>query len=400
MQHHNTKNKTSYDIIIVGAGIVGLSFAHLLAQSTLRIAIVDSKPLKKILINKGYDARVYAITPGTVRSFNKMQCWDTIAQQRLGTFREMHVWDENGAGRISFNAQDIGEAKLGNIIEHRVIINALLQQLTACPNVSVLAPLSLQRLSITTDEATLLTDDNQTLQAKLIIGADGGNSWVRTQANFPINESDYGHHALATTVKTAKPHQNVAWQRFLSDGPLAFLPLDDPHYCSIVWSAPPQHIAHLKSMPEEHFRSALTRAFDMTLGEIRSIAPRFSFPLTKRHAKKYVKSRIALIGDAAHTIHPLAGQGLNLGVADADALADIIIDALKHDRDFYSLPQLRRFERARKTQMRVMFAVTDGFKNGFTNQNTGLQYLRNLGLSFGDHLPPFKQFIMRKVMGL
>jgi 2-octaprenylphenol hydroxylase len=282
---------------------------------------------------------------------------------------------------------------LGFIIEDAVLRASMLERFADCPRLTVLAPLQLVSLEETADYHEIVTADGHHLRAKLVIGADGGQSWVRQAAELAVKQSDYAHTAIVTTVTTALPHQRTAWQRFLPTGPLAFLPLADAHQCSIVWSTSPAEAERLQALDHAHFQAALQAAFGDKLGAVTAIAPRHLFPLERRHVTQYVKPGLALVGDAAHTLHPLAGQGVNLGLLDVVALVDGIMTALATQRDFASLPMLRRYERGRKADNAMMQGAVGALKSLFASDNICVAALRRTGMRMTNRLPILKTFI-------
>lgn len=312
----------------------------------------------------------------------------------------MFVWDGEGDGKIQFDAESIGEQSLGHIVEQRAILISMMNRLQTHENIEFICPARPTRLINVGTHITLDYDDGKILQTKLLIGADGANSWVREQVGIKVNGWDYQHHAIVSTVETEQPHQKTASQRFMPRGPLAFLPLADPHKCSIVWSTQPEHAKTLLNMNTEDFNDALGEAFEFHLGKIISTSKRFSFPLRMLHAKQYVKPRVALLGDAAHVVHPLAGQGVNLGFADAECLGKILIETFKQGREMGALAPLRRYERARKGHNVSMIATMEAFKRLFGTNNTLLTTIRNWGLNATHRATPIKNQIIRKAMGL
>lgn len=389
-----------YDIIIIGAGIVGLTLAGKLADSSLRIAIIDNadEPTEQLLAT--HDLRVSAITPRSEHSLRAIGAWDAIANKRLSPFRRMQVWDSRGTGVIDFSAENIGEPCLGYIIENSIMRDALIARLKKANNCEFFYGQQLKQLRVDDDQVTITCQDKRQFVGKLCVGADGGKSWVRQQAYIAVESRDYHHSAVVTTVRTELPHQQVARQIFLSDGMLAFLPLSEPNLSSIVWSTTPEYAKILSSIDEKSFNDKLTMAFAMKLGTTQVLANRLHFPLYMRHAKDYVKARIALIGDAAHTIHPLAGQGVNLGIADANCLADVISNAVDSHRDIGAVTILQRYQRARVGENLLMIKLMAGFKNLFGSDNKAIITLRNCGLTITNKLFPVKYFLMRKAMGL
>jgi 2-octaprenylphenol hydroxylase len=379
-----------YDIIIIGGGIVGTTTALALAQQTnLQIALLDShaqQPWKPEI----QDARVSAITLASQRIFQRLKVWPAIAAKRLSPFNKMHVWDTQG--ELEFDCKALHEPHLGYIIEDQVLRASLAEQLSAHANLHVIAPVKLISLQDKMTHQELITDQT-TLYAKLIIGSDGANSWVRKQTQIAIAESTYDQVALVATVQITLSHQQTAWQHFLNTGPLAFLPLQDSHAASIVWSTSPTEAARLLALAEKEFNAELTRALTAKLGAVINSSPRLSFNLIKRHAKNYIQPRLALIGDAAHSIHPMLGQGVNLGLLDAACLVAVIIEALSKQRDFASLAVLRRYERWRKGDNATMLAMVDGLKNIFANTRSPVQSIRGMGLNSLNNLPWIKNFL-------
>ncbi len=407
-----------YDIIIVGAGMVGATLACALGSSALRIAVLEAQPLPAdTMIDDDIDLRVSAITHASQRIFTAVGAWPGMTARRMNAFREMHVWDEGSPqdyapihtppykGEIHFDSAEIGEHTLGYIVENRVIQAALLDRLRAFSNITLLCPASVASVNITADAVRVglvPTDVNRGRQliAKLVIGADGAHSKVRQLAGITTRGWSYIQKGVVATVKTALPHLDTAWQRFLPCGPLAFLPLHDG-CCSIVWSTTPEHADALVAMDETAFLAALDQAFGNKLGKMMtSSGSRAAFPLYLQHATAYTAPRLALIGDAAHTLHPLAGQGVNLGVLDAATLAEVILDAYNLGKDVGAYSILRRYERWRKGDNLAMMAIMDGFKRLFSNDFKPLRWLRSRGLAFTHRLPPIKNLIMRHAMGL
>jgi len=413
----------AYDIVVVGGGLVGASLVLALAERGLRIAVLDTQPLSRQHWQREepqagldhFDPRVSAITPASQRFLDSLGVWDAVLERRASPYTDMHVWEADGTGSIHFAAGDIHCEALGHIVENAVLLAALHERLHGVSGVELLAPVSLESLErlpvpgpLDADQSrTVLTlADGRSLRARVLVAADGANSRVRELAGFKLSEWDYEHHAIVTTVRTGLPHQRTAAQRFMDDGVLAFLPLqtapgvDDQHYCSIVWSVLPERAAKLMLQSDVEFAGALEVAIESRFGQIEHVDPRFSVPLRQRHARHYVQEGIALIGDAAHTIHPLAGQGVNLGFQDASALASQLLQALARQDEPGSLQVLRRYQRQRIGHNLGMMWVMEGFKRLYADQALPLRWLRNAGMTGLDRTVLLKSRIMRSAMGM
>ena len=388
-----------FDIVIVGAGMVGATMACSLTGSGLRIGILEARPPQTTWDDQSYDLRVSAITAASQRIFTRLGVWQAMVAQRVSPFREMHVWDAAGDGDIHFDSADIGEDCLGYIIENRVIQKSLLDRMKTLENVEFISPARLASMDITAACVDLQLENGRHLSARLLVGADGGNSQVRQLAGIGTRGWSYEQKAIVATVRASLPHCETAWQRFLPQGPVAFLPLRNSA-CSIVWTTTPERADELLGMDEQAFMTELTDAFDAKLGPVVECGPRAAFPLRLQHVDCYIKERLALIGDAAHTIHPLAGQGVNLGLLDAAALSEVLGIACDKHYDIGALHVLRRYERWRKGDNLVVMAVMDGFKRLFGSSIAPLRTLRNVGLNIADAVTPLKNQIMMHAMGL
>ena len=383
-----------YDLIIVGGGVTGGILAALMADSGLGIAIIEAtKPDPN-----HPDPRVFAITRASEQIFRSAGIWESLSKHPMGHFREMEVWDANGSGSIHFDSKDLCEPTLGHIIENQSIRNTLSNRIHQQKSIHWLCPETIEHLERKRDHADVVLASGERLKTRLIVGADGFNSLVRDLSEIELKSRDYGQTALVCSVKTQVAHNDVARQRFLTSGPLAFLPLADPHLCSIVWSTIPEQAQTLREMPEKDFHARLEEAFESRLGRVLETGQRYTFPLLRAHARNYVSDRIALIGDAAHRVHPLAGQGANLGFLDAAALAEILL--AHKDRDIGKKILLRKYERWRKGNNLAMLIAMDSFKTLFGSTLKPVQWLRNRGLELTDSFKPAKQLIMRRAMGL
>lgn len=390
-----------YDIIIVGAGMVGATLACGLAEEAeqLKIAVIDASEPNFDWDKNSYDMRVSAITRASQTLLKNIGAWDKIIAQRVSPYQDMFVWDAGAKGELHFDSADMGEADLGHIIENRVIVKALHQRIKEFSQIELLCPAKLASIEFKLDKTHVILEDKSELSANLIVAADGTRSWVRQQANIAVKGWDFDQAALVTTVKTEKHHKDTAWQRFLSTGPLAFLPLTEG-YSSIVWSTSPAEAKRLTEISEDEFAVELEHAFESKLGKITSVASRAVFPLRLFETLNYVQHRLALVGDAAHTIHPLAGQGVNLGLADVASLMDVVVDALNNKKDIGDLKVLRRYERWRRADNRSMLLAMDGLKRLFGSELTSVKNLRSVGLNAANKITPLKNIIMRQAMGI
>ncbi|MCW8936045.1 MAG: UbiH/UbiF/VisC/COQ6 family ubiquinone biosynthesis hydroxylase [Gammaproteobacteria bacterium] len=391
--------KDQYDIIIIGGGMVGLTLACALGQQQFKVAVVEAYAPEDIKTNDDYELRVSAISKSSQQILQNVNAWQAMLKRRVCSYQHMHVWDATGDGSIHFDAADLGLDSIGHIIENKVIQFSLLEQCLKLPDIDWLCPQKVTEINFSETSQQVLLESGDTLNAKLLIGADGANSKVREAAAIEIDKSAYEQKAIVAIVKSSLHHKNTAWQRFLPTGPLAFLPLSDGS-CSIVWSAENKRADELIEMDEELFITELQSAFENTLGKVESVSRRAAFPLIRRHANEYVKQGLALLGDAAHTIHPLAGQGVNLGLLDAAALAEVIIKARSQGKSISSLTTLRRYERWRRADNSLMMASMSGFKNLFSNEQSELSLLRNAGLNIVNNMGPVKNKLMRHALGL
>ncbi|WP_027853290.1 UbiH/UbiF/VisC/COQ6 family ubiquinone biosynthesis hydroxylase [Marinobacterium litorale] len=400
------------DVIIVGGGMVGVALGCALASSGLRIRILESRtdqPLELIerlpeLSRLGFDSRVSALTCASQQFLTYLDAWPRMVEARVSPYTDMEVWDGQGRGSIHFSAVELHEPCLGHIVENRVTLAALYQVMAGHGNIIFEPGIHIETVSAadSVGHHTLKLSDGRELTTALLVGADGAHSRIRALTGMGTTEWDYGHHAIVTTITTEHPHQDTCWQRFTEDGPLALLPLSEPggHTLSIVWSTSPGHARELMSLGDDAFCQALTRAFEARLGEVLTADRRYMHPLRQRHAQQYVKPGLALVGDAAHTIHPLAGQGVNLGLLDAAALAEVIIDAVKRGEAPGDESVLSRFQRMRRSDNLQTAAAMETFRRLFDDWPAPVKLLRSAGMGFMDRLSPVKQHLMMMAMGL
>ena len=393
------------DLIIVGAGMVGSALALALQHSGLQILLLDGGPLsvKPFDQSAAFEPRVSALSAASQRILERLGAWDGIAARRTSPYGEMQVWDGSGTGQVHFSAASVHAEVLGHIVENRVVQDGLLDALYEA-DLGLLPGARLEQLRRSGDYWLLTLTDGRELRAPLVIAADGANSAVRRLAGCATREWDYLHHAIVTSVRCSKPHQQTAWQRFTDDGPLAFLPLakadNAEHWCSIVWSTTPAEAERLMALDDAAFCHELGKAFEWRLGEVLESDPRHCIPLRQRHAKRYVEPGLALIGDAAHTIHPLAGQGVNLGFLDAAVLAEVLLHALERGENLADIKVLGRFERRRMPHNLAMMAAMEGFERLFQADPLPLRWLRNSGLNLVDGASQAKALFVRQALGL
>ncbi len=398
-------NPSEFDIVILGGGLVGLTAANLFAQQGFLVALLDRQGPSLIWDDNHFDMRCSAISKGSQIIFQKLGVWDAIVEERVSPYERMHVWDKLGFGEITFDAAEVGSTDLGHIIENRVMQKALWDCAKKNENIHFFVPTTPTDVQVASEYAFLTLNDQKKIQAKLIIGADGGHSWLREYIHIESKQYEYHQSALVAVVSTELSHQQTAWQRFLPEGPLAFLPLNakkqnQSNMSSIVWTVTTDKIKTLMSLTEAKFCKELAHAFDYRLGAVLSVAERRDFSLNRLHAKHYISERIALMGDAIHVIHPLAGQGVNLGLQDAQKLVETISLASKQGSDIGSYLILRKYERARKGQILATLAAMDFLNKIFTRADTLSLGLRSVGLNFLDKTAFLKKKMMLQAMGL
>lgn len=390
--------KKEYDVVIVGGGMVGAAVACGLGGSKLKVAVVEQVLPEKFSAEQPHDLRVSALSLASKNILQSVGAWDGVLTRRYCPFRRMRVWET--AGDTEFNSDDIDLPELGYIVENRVTQLALLDRLRDFDNVEFLAPANIKQINYKPlSSTTLLLDDGGEIQAKVLVAADGGNSRVRQAVGLGVTSWDYQQHAMVIHVETGYGQQDITWQRFVPSGPQAFLPLTG-HYGSIVWYNSADEVKRLKSLSAEVLIAELTATFPDCLGEVKRVLGVASFPLKRQHAQRYVKAGVVLVGDAAHMINPLAGQGVNIGLLDAAALAEVLVEADEKGEDIAGITVLQRYEKMRRNENLRMMTVMDVFYRVFSNKILPVKFIRNLGLGLAERILPAKNKVMRMAIGV
>ncbi|ABI55587.1 UbiH/UbiF/VisC/COQ6 family ubiquinone biosynthesis hydroxylase [Alkalilimnicola ehrlichii MLHE-1] len=392
------KDVTRVEVAVVGGGMVGAALAALLGDQGVRVAVLEAQPPQPFDPAQPLDLRVSAINAHSEAVYRAAGAWEGMLARRGCPYDEVRVWDQGSTAVTHFHARDVGAQQLGWFLENRIMQLALLDRLQALPSVEWLCPARPVALEPEPDALGLRLEDGRLIRADLVVGADGARSAVRAMAGIDVQVHDYGQHALLINVRTMLPHQSVTWQRFTPAGPQAFLPLPGPHAC-LVWYDDPQATGIRLGLDDETLRGELEAEFPEELGSLEAVLARGAFPLRRTHAQSYRAHRIALVGDAAHTIHPLAGQGVNLGLQDAEALAGLLLEAHAAGRPLHGAGLLARYEARRRPANLMMMHGMDLFKEVFCNENELLRRLRRAGLWLADHAGPAKAVVARYAEG-
>ena len=382
------------DVIIVGGGLVGASLALALRAARLRVALVEAHVLRPYLQDISWGQRIYAISPGSAALLESCGAWQRLDSARISRVEDMRIFGDDAASELDFSAYETGLRELAFIVEGRALQRALWEALQAEPQVERIVPASCSALAVTAEAAELSLKNGRKLRAQLIVGADGADSWVRTQAGFEIMLRPYHQSAVVANFSTAQPHHGTAFQWFRRDGVLALLPLPGARI-SMVWSTTESHAAHLLALAPEVLAAEVAAASGDMLGALQMITPAAMLPLYLQRARHFVAPRIALVGDAAHTVHPLAGQGVNLGFRDARELAKVLAQrGAQNDCGIYHL--LRRYERARHEDVVATQFTTDTLQRLFNREpRSWMAAARNFGLRLTNRGAWLKSLLVR-----
>lgn len=393
------KTPNQYDVVIIGGGLVGASLAAALKNSGLALALVEAGSAPAIEDDSGstenWDSRIYAISPGSRTFLEQSGAWQRLDPRRVAPVEEMRVFGDSDA-ELKFSAYQMGVPELACIVENRHLQAALWQGLQSQDNLDFIHPARCAALALGDDAARLTLEDGREFGAKLIVGADGRDSWVRNQAGISAAPVDYQHHGVVANFSCELPHRGIAHQWFAPDGILALLPLPG-NRLSMVWSVTPEKSAELTSLTDEALCAQVAAASQHTLGKLQILTPAAAFPLRLLVLPHISAKRVALIGDAAHNMHPLAGQGVNTGFRDARQLAELLIDR-GGCMDCGDAQLLRRYDRKRREDIYSMQSTTYGLKKLFCNDDPLLRTLRNLGLNATNHLIPLKKLLMQHAL--
>ena len=374
-------SKKITDVTIVGAGIAGLSLALALSRKNFTVNLLDSRELNYQSSHDDLNLnRVVALNHSSIKILDNLKVWDKI-KPSVGSYKKMYIYEQDEVGSISFSADELGLSKLGYIVSNDIIINTLLGQALEEENINIHLNQTVKKLNLG-DVQTVVTNEGLELESSLVVGADGANSTVRDLLGIECNEKPYSHTAIVATVELERGHDNTAWQRFANEGPLAFLPLKDDKLASIVYSS--DNSKFLLGMDDKQFSSHLSNVTDGVFGKISLKSQRVSFPLARKHVSEYGVLGCVLVADAAHLVHPLAGQGINLGLLDVASLVDILCQSRQNNCKLSSKRIVIKLEESRRIHNAMLLLLTDNLKKLFANDNSIVTLVRNLGLNLLD----------------
>ncbi len=393
---------TVWDAVVVGGGMVGATVALGLGQQGMKVLLLERQAIDTSWdASRPYQVRVSALTRASENVLRNLGAWQGIEARRCHAFTAMHVWDDPSSGEIHFSAQEMGEDNLGYTVENNVIQAALWEQVNACDSIQLLLNKTIKNLRLDNGKAWLEIDGVGEVQTELLIGADGAHSQIRQLAYIGLDTHDYEQCAVVGCVKTELPTQNTCWQRYTQDGPFAYLSMGE-QVSSIAWYLPTEKMQWALNLSDSEFAEAVSKASDYRLGSVIEVGERAAFPLTRRHAEHYVKENLALVGDAAHTIHPQAGQGVNLGLLDAAALIETVLNAKQAGKAWGRRSVLRKYERWRRGDNAIVQRSMETFDWLFKQDNsfksTVKTTFRKGFLPVANRLTPLKNWLMGQAL--
>lgn len=395
------KMAKSYDVTIVGGGLAGLGLTALLSAQGFAVACIDNTDPKQALTEK-FDGRTTAISWASQKVLETAGVWGALAPDAC-PINDIQILDGDSPVLLEFESQDVGGQSFGWIIENRLIRKALYKSVAKSKNVDFFAPARVTDFSVDDEKAVTKLADGSEISSKLIVGADGKNSFTREWMDIPVRGWSYNQHAIVAIIKHEKLHQNIAIEHFRAEGPFAVLPMTDApdgaHRSSLVWTQHGSKDKSALSYDEDTFNMALNSRFPKFYGDVKCISQRFAYPLGLKHAYSYIGERMCLVAEAAHAMHPIAGQGLNMGFRDIAELATLLISAREKGRDIGASSLLKSYQQARRADNTLMMGATDSLNKLFSNRMPGLGPLRKLGVRAVSQFPPAKQFFMKQAMG-
>ncbi len=390
-----------YDIVIIGGGLVGMSLASALGRSGFRIAVVEAKEWRPP-VAPNQEGRTLALAYGSRRIFEGMGLWSQIAAQGVTPIKRIHISDRGRFGITRLDATDAGIDALGYVVQTTALAAVLYHAVQDLESIDLISPAAMKDLVFSIDSVSISVkhaNRERKVSARLLVGADGGRSRVRSLAGIGTHEVDYDQTAVVTIVTPEAPHRNVAYERFTDSGPLALLPMQDQR-CTVVWSTHRQQADSIMAWDEAMFLQQLQERFGDRLGQFLKVGKRAAYPLVLARVDQDVRARLALVGNAAHTVHPVAGQGFNLGLRDVATLSQILVEAARDGRDIGDVHVVGKYLSWRQRDTRAVTAFTDGLIRLFSNSFMPVAVARNLGLMATDLLPPLKRFLIRRTSGL
>ncbi len=393
--------QNDYDIVIVGGGLVGMSLASALGRSGFRIAVIEAKKWQPP-VAPNREGRTLALAYGSRRIFEGMGLWSQIAAQGITPIKRIHISDRGRFGITRLDATDAGIDALGYVVQTTALAAVLYHAVRDLESIDLISPAAMKDLVFSVDSVSITVkhaNRERKVSARLLVGADGGRSRVRSLAGIDAHEIDYDQTAIVATVTPEAPHHNVAYERFTDSGPLALLPMQDQR-CTVVWSTHRQQADSIMAWDEAMFLQQLQERFGDRLGQFLEVGKRVAYPLVLTRVDRDVRARLALVGNAAHTVHPVAGQGFNLGLRDVATLSQILVEAARDGRDIGDAHVVGKYLSWRQRDTRAVTAFTDGLIRLFSNSFMPVAVARNLGLMATDLLPPLKRFLIRRTSGL